>query len=69
MMTVPFKIKVFMADSFLLLVVAFCSFFQFMALLPLTFYFAIALAREKEVGFTQRLFEMAANQRLLCCVL
>ena len=51
-----------MADSFLMLVVAFCSFFQFMALLPLTFYFAIALAREKEVGFTQRLFESGLSR-------
>ena len=62
MMTVPFKIKVFMADSFMMLVVAFCSFFQFMALLPLTFYFAIALAREKDVGFTQRLFERGLSR-------
>ena len=36
------------ADSYLLLVIAFTSIFHFAAILPLIFYIAFAFGREKE---------------------
>ena len=51
MMTMPFKNKVFIADSFVLLVIAFISIFQFIVILPFVLYTAYVLALEKEQGF------------------
>ena len=56
MMTVPFKAPELVTDSYLLLTEAFTSFFLFAAILPLVFYTAIALAKEKETVFSRRLF-------------
>lgn len=51
MMTLPFKLKPFVVDSYMVFVAAFLSFCLDIALLPIIFYLAIALAREKEAGF------------------
>jgi len=51
MMTVPFKIGPFIADSFPLIVVAFKSFFLLIIIVPVVFYFAYGLGREYEMKF------------------
>ena len=57
MMTVPFRMKEFAQDSFMLMIGGFLGLFHLIISLPLIFYLAFALAREKEIGMTERLIE------------
>jgi len=57
MMTRPYKIKVFSASAFVVFLQLFFSFFFMATFAPLAFYLVYSLAKERESGLRQKLFD------------
>jgi len=61
-MSVPYKGEVFSVDPFLLLVQALTGFYFIVSIVPLVYYTAYSIAREKETGLRKTLLDNGLNR-------